>query len=60
MSRHFIVTGNVIVPPKRGFTARFAVVCKDIERAIALAKEHYPEMVVMSVADQGAIDKVDA
>jgi hypothetical protein len=62
--RHIIVTGNV---PKETRVkgqiyqnpTRFAVVCTDVERAIELAKQAYPDMKVISAADQGAIDKVD-
>ncbi len=55
--RHYLVVGN----KSRGarISMRFAVVCSGIERAIELAKKVYPDMVIFSVADHGAIDKVD-
>lgn len=64
--RHFIIVCCTISPatattkPVR-FTKRFGVVCKDIERAIHLCKEHYKGsgVEITSIADQGSIDKVD-
>lgn len=57
--RHYIVTGNTMVQSRLKHF-RFAVVCTGIERAIELAKKHTPDVVITSVTDQGAIDKVDA
>lgn len=57
--RHYVVTGNTIVQT-RAKHFRLAIVCRGIERAIELAKKHTPDVVILSVVDQGAIDKVDA
>jgi len=55
--RHFIVTGNK--SEKLFKTFRYSVVCKDIKRAVELTEAAFPGCSVLSVADQGIIDKVD-
>lgn len=55
--RYFIVTGNV--PNNRIKTVKYCVVCSDIEKAITLTKKAFDVIEVVSVSDQGKIDKVD-
>jgi hypothetical protein len=58
LMRHFIVTGNKA--EKLFKTFRHSVVCKDLNRAVAMTEAQYPGCVILNIADQGTIDKVDA
>lgn len=59
--RHFVVTGDIKseTKPRIGRHLRYSVVCADVRRAIELCEKDYPNAVIHSVADQGAVDKVD-
>lgn len=56
----YIITGIEQKLPTRGkFTKRYTVVCRDINRAIALCLKDYPDFEIQSIAHQGQIQRIE-